>query len=179
MILMNTILTICILMHLALVRGCDMITPPGKPIEPLSNRIYFNSFESSQDTIGWEGYSIVGFRNDTPPGGGNQSVEIAGACLHPHAFYELPPTNYDRSLILQCWGKNLAVGGMVELAPNPESVIYPHSSVIIQVQDSVWRFYRSDTLFCPLKTPLLLSMSAGGYIPSAMLVDLLEIIKVE
>ena len=40
--------------------------------------IYFNSFESPQDTIGWQGYGAREFRNDVPPSGGNQSLYISG-----------------------------------------------------------------------------------------------------
>jgi hypothetical protein len=176
---LNT-LTIIVFAQLFLLRGCDITNSPIKPISRPPEKIYFNSFETERDTIGIRGYGFIGLRNDAPDIGGRKSLLVSGGCLIPHAYIELPAVNYDRSVMLRCWGKNLAVGGEVILSNNKiDSTGFPNKSVSISVQDTVWRFYKSDVLQCPAGTPLTLTMNSGGCILSIMLVDLLEVIMVE
>ncbi|MBA4313629.1 MAG: hypothetical protein C0417_13475 [Chlorobiaceae bacterium] len=177
MLWINFIFLILIVIGQAQFRGCDWIQQPIDIPSSPGERIYFNSFETSADTIGWNGW--MEFRREAPPIGGQQSVYISGGCIYPHAYINLPAENYDRLLILRCWGKNLEIGGLVELRLNPEVSIWPSPHVSISVNDTLWKFYQSDTLHCPANIPLQLSMSAGGIVPSTMLVDLIEIIRVK
>ena len=174
MIRINAIMTICVLVHFTLIHGCDIMTPPVKTIEPPASRVYFNSFESQGDTIGWKG--LMEFRADAPPLGGKHSVLISGGCIYPHAYYDLPVSQEDNYLIVKCFGKNLSNGGGIELDLSDNDA---HHHIVIGITDTIWRSYQSrDTLYCPRNTRLRLSMSSGGIVPSSMLVDLLEVLKV-
>lgn len=177
MIRLNSIFTVGFLALFLIFHGCELIQPPVILNRSTSERIYSNSFEAPIDTVGWNGW--IEFQRDAPPMGGQQSVYISGGCIYPHAYINLPAVKYDCSLIFQCWGKNLEIGGLVELRLNPEISRCPPPSVSISVNDTLWKFYQSDTLHCPANIPLQLSMSAGGIVPSAILVDLIEIIIVK
>ena len=133
--------------------------------------IYSNSFEKESDLVGWEGYYVL--NNDTPISGGHQSIYISGGCVVPHVYYELGPFDEDLELTIQCWGKNLDNGGGVSLATEDYS-----SSIYLSIKDSNWNYYSTDsTLFCPEGKKLQLSLSSGGIISSAMLIDMIEIEK--
>lgn len=133
--------------------------------------IYFNSFEKESDLTGWEGYYVL--RNDTPISGGHQSLYISGGCVVPHAYYKLGPYDEDLKLSIQCWGKNLVLGGSVNL-----QTVDHTSSIFLSIQDKNWKYYTTDSvLFCPAGKKLQLSLSSGGIISSAMLIDNIEIIK--
>ncbi len=137
--------------------------------------IYSNSFESSADTVGWTGYGSMQFNSDVPPGGGKQSLFVSGACLVPHAAYRIGKAMVAGRFVLRFWGKNLGVGGGVGLGFAPS----PASGIGVSVRDSAWTFYESgDTLDCPADSTLWLNMAAGGIIPSAMLVDNVEVVRI-
>ncbi len=143
-------------------------------IGPVAGSIYFNSFESAQDTIGWKGSGSIDFSEDAPPGGGKRSLFVSGACSVPHAVFTLPALAEDGYYRLQCWGKNLQLGGSVRLA-----VEGLETGQQVVVQDSNWVFLETNQpLFCPKHYHLCLMLSSGGIVASAMLVDLIQIIKV-
>lgn len=153
--------------------GCDHSLGPGVSG---GDHIYFSSFESSQDTVGWRGG--MQFRNEAPPGGGRQSIFISGGCIHPHAYIEFNGIDQDSHLLLHCWGKNLAIGGIVELqvADDRSETI----GIVVVVTDTTWKLYQAvDTLYWPDNHRLKLSLSSGGLKPSAMLIDQIEVIKVD
>jgi len=139
----------------------------------LEQQIYFNSFESQSDTIGWIGYAF-NFANDVPSKGGKKSLSISGGCILPHAQYTISAQNTDYHLVLKFWGKNLSNGGSVNLYVNKAG----YKEINFDVSEKVWTLYESrDTLFCPANTSLTLSASAGGFISSAILIDMVEIRK--
>jgi len=76
---------------------------------------YLNSFESKIDTINWQGYGEIEFRNDAPFNGGEQSLYVSGGCIVPHASLKLNNINKNSCLTIHCWAKNPANGGTVEL----------------------------------------------------------------
>ena len=78
----------------------------------LEQQIYFNSFESQSDTIGWIG-DAFNFDNDVPSHGGKKSLSISGGCIIPHAEYTIDPQSTDCYLKFRFWGKNLSNGGGV------------------------------------------------------------------
>ena len=139
--------------------------------------IYFNSFESPQDTIGWQGYGAREFRNDVPPSGGNQSLYISGGCIVSHAWIELGPFEEDGFFQLRCWGKDLAIGGGIWLEEEGD---YPRDQIGMVINQKEWKYYESaETLFCLAGKKIILSMGAGGIASSAMLVDKVEIVNVQ
>jgi hypothetical protein len=135
--------------------------------------IYSNSFESQSDTAGWKGYAFS-FSNDVPKHGGKRSLSVSGGCIVPHAQYTISPQNTDSYLIFKLWGKNLNNGGGVFLDVNKAGC----GSVAFNVSEKDWTLYESqDTLFCPANTSLTLGAFAGGITYSAILIDMVEIRK--
>jgi hypothetical protein len=142
-------------------------------IEGFSQIIYSNSFESPLDTIGWMGF--MEFRNEAPPGGGNQSVFISGGCIWPHAWIEIGPFNESSSYIIRCWGKDLQIGGGVSIYVEGEY----SNQVNINVNGKEWKYYTSEnSLFCPAGKKIIIAMGAGGIVASAILIDEIELVKV-
>ncbi|MCD6597576.1 MAG: hypothetical protein J7L04_07815, partial [Bacteroidales bacterium] len=149
---------------ISLLSGCEK-----NKIE--TDSIYSNSFEKEADLTGWKGYYEL--HNDAPIAGGKRSLYISGGCVVPHAYYELGPFDEDFELTIQCWGKNLDNGGGISLETEDYS-----SSIYLSIQDKNWKYYTTDsTLYCPAGKKLQLSLSSGGFISSAMLIDMLEIMK--
>jgi|GEM_PF-3660246 len=135
--------------------------------------IYSNSFESIKDTIGWLGY--LELYKEAAPGNGSYSAHVSGGCIWPHAWYILSPFNEDGYFILRCWAKDLGVGGIAGIMPGNDHF----KQVRISVHGNEWKYYESsDTLFCPAGESITLFLGAGGIIASAMLVDKLEIVKI-
>jgi|GEM_PF-974993 len=145
------------------------IYPAGK-----EELIYSTSFETDEDTAGWFGLNI--FESDVPAGGGSKSAYISGGCAIPHAWKMLGPLQNAGEYIVRCKAKNLSNGGIVSIAKVEDSFM----DVIIDVQDTVWKQYVSEKkLYCPAGGSIVLSLSSGGLIPSAMLVDMIEVFNTE
>jgi hypothetical protein len=97
-------------------------------------------------------------------------------CDIPHAYIEFNGLDQDSHLLLRCWGRNLALGGNVALQVADDM----SKAICIGVADTTWKFYQSaDTLYWPANQRLKLSLSSGGFVASAMLVDQIEVIKVD
>ncbi len=144
-------------------------------VDSTADRLYFNSFELPSDTIGWIGIGKNDIIKDAPASGGNNSLFVSGGCVIPHAYFKTVPLTEDCSVVLKCWGKNLSNGGSVSLHKKNES-----GSIYISVSETSWTNYISnDTLSCPAGNSLILQINSGGFMSSAMLVDLIEIAKVE
>ena len=77
-------------------------------------------------------------------------------------------------MTIRCWGRNLERGGGVSLViedPNP-------SAISLSIDDSYWRNYFTDSvLYCPVGGKIRITLSSGGFISSAMLIDMIEILK--
>jgi hypothetical protein len=146
-------------------------------INPLDNSIlYYNSYESAKDTIGLKGYAAIQLRNEASPNGGKNSLFISGGCIVPHAVCTLNVVKQDCFVKLQCWGKALVGGGGVTLGYK----VMQQPEISISIKDSVWTFYESsEILKCESNKPLLLHFISGGFVPGAMLVDQVKIIKTQ
>jgi len=147
------------------------------PVEPdLTSNVFFNSFESQSDTVGWVRYGGMAFVAESPPNGGKQSVQVAGGCIVPHALFQFNGPPLGGRVVLQCWGKNLAIGGAVSLY----RVGNDSKRIGISVQDTVWTFKQSNkVLQCQPGDRLAMEMNSGGFVASSMLIDLLEVKKVD
>jgi hypothetical protein len=173
------IITLFFLINLSCNGLLESVTSP--PFIPSmtsdSTTFYFNSFEADSDLIGWQGISVYDLYGDAPLQGGLKSVYISGGCLYPHAFYIFNPADRDINVLMEFYGKNLDIGGFVELRIGSN---YGRNSLQIQVMDSTWRYYESDsTLLWPADSTMTLMMNSGGYAPSAMLIDCLRLTEVE
>lgn len=139
----------------------------------LGEQIYFNSFESQSDVDGWIG-NAFNFSNDVPAHGGKQSLSVSGGCVLPHAKYTVIPQNTGCYIMLKFRGKNLSNGGSVNLYINKAG----YKEISFDVSKKNWTQYESpDTIFWPANTSLTLEAMAGGISSSAMLIDMIEIRK--
>lgn len=135
--------------------------------------IYFNSFESQSDTVGWIG-NAFNFDIDVPSHGGKKSLSVLGGCIIPHAEYTINPQSTDCYLKVEFWGKNLSNGGGVWLAVNKDG----YSNISFDVTSKKWTLYESqDPIFCPANTSLTIGAISGGISSSAILIDMIEITK--
>lgn len=139
--------------------------------------LYYNSFETNADTVGWRGHGTMSFRSEAPPGGGRQSVCVSGGCASPHAVFDLPPSGKDRLLELRCWGKGIGEGGYAALVGGVFSG--PADRIEVRIAESEWTPYRSKTLNWPANEPITLEIGGSGFLPGAALIDLLEVRVVE
>lgn len=136
------------------------------------SRIYYNSFEESSDTAGWKGG--VYLYDEAPENGGQKSLFVSGGCIVPHVYFDFDPLPEDCRLIVKCWGKNLDAGGGLMLSSGL------NAQISISISETGWTSYESvDTLFCAANSDLRLELMSGGFVPSSMLVDLIEIFKVK
>ena len=139
--------------------------------------IYYNSFETAADTAGFSGYGYYDFKAEPSPDGGNYSLYVSGGCIWPHVSIEIPAQGTDGYYQLAGWGRNLEIGGLVELHNN---LRIPNESIYFNVTDSAWTHYAADSiLYCPAGQSMTLMMGAGGIVASSMLVDQIEIVKVK
>lgn len=138
----------------------------GQPGEVL----YFNSFEASSDTAAWDGFGMLELRDDIPADGGQKSAYVSGGCPYPHSAVVFAAEAAGK-LELRAWAKDLAIGGAV-LLENLDS----GDQVYLAVNTPAWTLVTAaNQLAVNPGDALRLSMDAGGFAPSAMLVDLLEV----
>ena len=157
-----------------LLAGCEH--HPTQVSESVRDAIYSHSFESPADTVGWIGYGSLELYPSAPSGGGSWSVRVSGGCPVPHAHISIRIQSNVGPVVLQCWGKNLATGGGVQLYKKSDR----STAIRVQVTDTLWTQYRSaETLSCSANDTLELEMVSGGIIYSSMLIDKLEILKVK
>jgi hypothetical protein len=162
-----------ILLFLSSFLSCEKFLDPD-PVYP-KDSFYFNSFELSSDTTGWYGISMDNFVEDAPRVGGKYSIKISGGCVIPHAYYWIDTLTEDCSLVLKFWGKNLSNGGSVALQADDQS-----AGIHISVSELAWTgYFGEDTLHCTAGRRVRLGLYSGGIASSSMLVDQIEISKVE
>lgn len=145
------------------------------------NVIYFNSFESDEDTAGWHFIPEM-FVNDPAPKCGTKSLYIGGGCLQPTAWLTLPFRPNDGHYSIGCWGKidttyYVGAGGIVLTTSEPVGE-RPEIDIIVETED--WIYYESeDSLFCTSNNSLRIEIYCGGYIPVYMLIDCLKVEQIE
>ena len=136
--------------------------------------IYFKSIESMRDLSDWDEVGAASIKEDAPPNGGRYSLQIAGGCIVPHAYVDLKPLSEQCRLRLRFWGKNLTNSGQVVLGAGNFG-----DGTSVSVDEKDWRYYESPIINGKKNQVLRLNLLSGGYVPSAMLIDLIEIVKVE
>ena len=142
-----------------------------------SNTVLFNSFESTQDTLRWYWADMPEFTADTPPGGGSQALKVIGGMLLPSGTFISQPLKHGGYFTIQCWGKTLDFGGMIELTTVSKHDI--GDNIQAHIVDPDWRFVTSeDTLYCPPNQSLMLTLQPGMIKHGGIVVDMLEVKKV-
>ncbi|MFC1746754.1 hypothetical protein ACFLZR_00275 [Candidatus Neomarinimicrobiota bacterium] len=171
-----------------LATGCERVLGPGEfqPIPDVNlptpdangDQVYFASFESTADIVGWQAYGSIRLAEDAPEGGGIHSLHVSGGCIYPHAQRILPPLDRAAHLVLRAMGKNTSNGGgiMLRWAATSGS----EHAISVGVTDTAWTTITSDDiLFVPAGIPVQLELAAGGIMYSTMLVEWVEILRVE
>ncbi len=140
-----------------------------------SDILYFNSFETTQDTTGIGGYCFLDLVKDAPPSGGNQSLSVSCGCYAPHANFKIGPFSSDNNVKLSFWGKGKDIGGSVSM--NIES---DYINLNIPGNNTSWRYYSSDEiLHCPAGKEISITLSAGGKASGQITVDMLKVEKAD
>ena len=153
----------------------NTIQPDTSGIKITERTVYFCSFESNEEISCWESFSKISIRNDAPLGGGIQSAYVSGGCVGPHERIDLPPIDEDGYYIVQCWAKTTEGGGSINLGINGGM-----GQKSVSIRENNWSFYKSDEpLYCPAGSNLTINLISGGFGRSSMLIDLIQIIKVE
>lgn len=140
-------------------------------------RVFYNSFETPQDTSRWYWAGTCQFSHDAAPGGGTQALLVKGGRLLPAGSFITRPLKYGGYFTIRFWAKMVDVGGYVEL-----STIADHEvgeSIHVPIYEPSWMALRSaDTLYCPPNQSLMLTVQAGAMVEGQVLVDMLEVRKV-
>ena len=145
---------------------------PMAPVKNTDHQIYFNSFESAADTVGWQGHGSIFLDDRAAPGGGKCSLKVSGGCIIPHARYYLGKMEQDGYLTLNFWGRNLELGGAVSLEVYGDSVI----EKVVSVSDTLWKFYSlADPVYTNQNSDVYISVNSGGIVYSAVLIDVLRV----
>ena len=138
--------------------------------------LYSNSFESSADTIGWQGSAcFVELIEDANMAGEEQSITVSCGCIGPYFYYEIDAVEEDSYAVISCEGKASGMGGSLSLH-SPEGMI----NIPISGQNSTWQHYEStDTLFCAAGESFKVYLSAGGIKSGEIIIDHLEVRVIE
>lgn len=140
-----------------------------------SDILYFNSFETTQDTSGIGGFCFLDLVKDAPPDGGSQSLSVSCGCIGPHANFKIGPISRDNNVKVSFWAKGKDMGGSVSMRTDSDFM-----SINIPGTNTSWRHYSSDDiLHCPAGKEITVSLSAGGIASGQITVDMLKVEKVE
>ncbi|HQU71041.1 MAG TPA: hypothetical protein PKV71_17200 [Calditrichia bacterium] len=166
---------ISLLFIFLLMAACSSARPVQRSTD--SKTVFFNSFESAQDTMRWYWNGQRSLVRDTPPEGGITALRIAGKQALPVASFLTRPVAKGGYFMIECWGKMEKTGGFIQLSTVSDHQV--SEAIQVEIIEPEWRVLRSgDILFCPPNTSLMLTMQAGTVIEGSMLVDMLRIVKV-
>lgn len=138
---------------------------------PDENEVYFNSFESEQDTAGWDGIRSYMLVNDPAPYSGSQSLYIGGGCIQPAASLELnniPSTSYYISFWAKSENENLSGEITFSNSSNEELL----TQTINKIE---WEFFEIGPVLKKDNLPLRIDLIIGGFIPANMFIDNLRV----
>lgn len=145
--------------------------------ETTKNTVFFNSFESTQDTLRWYWTESPSFSADTPPGGGTRSLKVEGGMMLPSGTFVSQPLRNGGYFTVQCWGKSLDFGGYIELSTVADHDI--SEAIQAHIVEPEWQPVAADgILYCPPNKSLMLTLHAGMLVEGGILVDMLEVKKV-
>ena len=159
---------------------CVTTSCDKKSTRPAPDIVYLTSFESAQDTTGWQGITDKMFVCDPAPGAGIRSLHIGGGCIQPAAYIDLPPQTSPGNYVVSCWGKvpQVTRPGRIVLQIAQEGGEGWEVQLIVDSED--WTFYKSEeSLRCSEDCTLRLQVWIGGFAPAHMFVDCIKIERVE
>ena len=168
---------IIIILTLLFFSNCDLITDTVSDSRDRYDGeiIYFNSFESPKDTVGWTGYAGIRLYEEAAPEGGNYSLLVSGGCPIPHALYKIGPFQRNAGLVIEGWGRAKDAGGGVSLQTNFFSdEARKYTGFSIDAED--WKFFQSEEIMSVERGDVLyIHINAGGIVPGTVLIDRLTV----
>jgi hypothetical protein len=142
------------------------------PIETNSHLIYFNSFESYKDLIGWKGMNVGDLKSFPAPLGGKKSIFITDITK-----YKFSAPKKDLTISISFWGKSISGGGAMEFYVGNHD---PWERNYIVISDSSWKYHTtSEMISWPADSTFSIELNAGGILGRSMLIDKLLVIKNE
>ncbi len=160
--------------------SCESILSSNETGEALrDNLVYMTSFETNESLNDWEGAAYAIFRADTPPGGKERSLFVAGGCGGTRMRLILLGAGGNHNYTIRFWAKVLSADGGVSL------VTYTDEGKPIELVKQYnanlgWTEYEAHSNVAVSDgLRMAFSCCSGGLEPGAMLVDLLEIRKTE
>lgn len=133
--------------------------------------VYFNSFETKQDTVGWNGLRAFMMVDEPAPYSGAKSLYVGGGCIQPAASLELnniPSTSYYVSFWGKAEDKNLSGGITFSNGSNEEPLD-------VTINNEEWKFYDIGPVQKNDLLPLKIDLIIGGIIPANMFIDNLRV----
>jgi hypothetical protein len=144
------------------------------------NVIYFNSFESAEDTHGWIGLSTKMFIDDPAPGCGRKSLHIGGgaASMQPIAIFDFPPQSREGYYTMSCWGKSMNYGSIVLTTMSDWT---GENSIELYIENPEWKLYSTEeSVFCAKNQRLQIGIIVYGYFSGhSIFVDCLKVERLE
>lgn len=141
------------------------------------NTVYFNSFETPQDTLSWYWANNYHLINDAPPGGGKHSLKVKGGRVLPAASFISQPLRYGGYFTVSCWGKVIDIAGYLQLATISDHDL--DGAIQLHILDPEWKYIEStDTLFCPPNRSLMLTLQPGLMAEGSLAIDMIRVKKV-
>jgi len=167
----RVLLTIAIIVCM----GCNHTNEAIMDRTPLL--IYSNSFESSSDTLGWNGQGAWSLYSEAAPSGGIYSLSVWGSDIGPHAEKILDSPVEESQMIFRFWARCLIHSGgtvrLISLAP-----VAPYPVAGFSITDSVWKSY-SDTASFPTGYNLRIWIDGNGAFETPILVDRIEVLRLK
>ena len=132
---------------------------------------YSNSFESINDTAGWENISEEMLKYDPAPNFGLKSLYVGGGCVQPAASIILK-TLPDGPYYISFWAKieieNLS--GSITLSNGSNEEPLP-----ININNKYWKYFEAGPVIVKPNFPLKIDIIIGGIIPAYMFIDNLKV----
>ena len=138
----------------------------------VSRLLYFNSFESEEDLIGFEGNAYQ-LSDETVTDGGSKSLLVCGGCVGPHAYWKVGPFDQDLELNIEFFAMtDVPNGAMITFS---EDNNYENSSTFILDSEDWKRYETEENFVLPEGQKLLIEIISGGFVPVTSIFDLLSI----
>ncbi len=145
--------------------------------------VYFCSFESVGDTIGWW-YVGEGFTDDAPPGCGSTSFQMGGCIYGPSGILSFRP-EISGYYVFSCWAR-ISRSGLWEipvvLTTSPYDAMQGEPMILLDIVGDTWSFYETtDSLYCTDEDSLYFEVWSGGdhFVRPPVLIDCLSIERLD
>lgn len=159
--------------------GCDKLVAPEISQEQEGSLVlYESSFESEESLNEWTIQPTI-YTDEAAPNGGNQCVYVSGGCVFPHTSLDLGEVEVTGDYIIEVWGKLLYFSGGISLHRRSLDEEYGVESTSVTIDSEDWQMFTSEPINLHRGEYASLTMSSGGIIAGAMLIDRLKVYKID